>query len=145
MIVTIILGFFSVLFAFLAKYKNVMWGLKASFTLIFLFLSLRYNFGNDYKAYLEAFYNNYGYSSIDFFDKSNQFESGWMFLNYLFQPFGFFAMTAVLAFFHCMVLYNIVNKFVPKKQQWFAVFIYVFNPYFMLVYSSAMRDRKSVV
>jgi EpsG family len=145
MIATIILGIFSVLFAYLAKYKNTRWGLKVSFTLIFLFLALRYNVGNDYETYLNAFIDISQYNQIDFFDNTQQFESGWMLLNWLFRSLGFFAMTAVLALFNCVVYYRFIKKYVPVRYYWLAIFLYIFYPEFMLIHSSAMRQSIAIM
>jgi hypothetical protein len=80
MIATIIMGIFAVSFAFLAKYKNFRYGLEISFSLIFLFLALRYNFGNDYSSYLDRFIDINKYSTVDYFDKFYRVEPGWIFL-----------------------------------------------------------------
>ena len=121
-------------------------GLKISFGLIFLFLALRYNFGNDYMQYLNGFIKTKSYSTGDFFDKKNYYEPGWIFLCWLFnKSFGFFAMVAVLALLNCLVYYHFIKKFVPKKNYWLAVFIYIFNPAFMLVHSSAMRQSLAII
>lgn len=145
MVVTIILGFFSVSFAYLAKYRNTHWGLKVSFSLIFLFLALRYNFGNDYKPYLNAFIEISQNNRIDIFDLKNQFEPGWIFINWVFRPFGFFAMTAVLALMNCLIYYRIIKKFVPLNYYWLAIFIYVFSPGFLLIHASAMRQSLAIL
>lgn len=145
MIATIILGIISVLFAYLAKCKDARWGLKASFTLIFLFLALRYNFGNDYERYLNAFIDISQYNQIDFFDNTRQYESGWMLLNWLFRSLGFFAMTAVLALFNCVVYYRFIKKYVPVRYYWLAIFLYIFYPEFMLIHSSAMRQSIAIM
>ncbi len=145
MIATIILGLFSVIFAYLVKYKNFHWGLKLSFALIFLFLSLRYNFGNDYKAYFNAFIEINRNSQIDIFNKTQQFEPGWVLLNWLFRSFGFFAMTAVLALLNCLIYYRFFKKYVPTKYYWLATFLYIFNPEFMLIHSSAMRQSIAIM
>jgi len=144
MIATLILGLFCVLFANLAKYKNAQWGLKLSFTLIFLFLALRYNFGNDYETYLNIFIEISQYEQLTSFGNTYQFEAGWVWLNWLFRPFGFFAMTAVLALFNCVVYYRFIKKYVPARYYWLAVFIYIFYPDFMLIHSSAMRQSVAI-
>lgn len=145
MIATIILGIFSVLFAYLAKYKHAQWGLKASFILIFLFLALRYNFGNDYEAYLTSFigYSQNNLNDLYFYMLIN--EPGWILLNWLFRTLGFFAMTAVLALFSCVVYYRFITKYVPVKYYWLAIFLYIFYPGFMLIHSSAMRQSIAIM
>lgn len=145
MIATIILGILSVLFAYLAKHKNTQWGLKVSFTLIFLFLALRYNFGNDYKTYLNMFIKISQYNQSNLFNLLLAIEPGWIYLNWLFRTLGFFAMTAVLALFSCAIYYRFITKHVPVRYYWFAVFLYIFYPGFMITHSSAMRQSIAIM
>lgn len=146
MIATVILGLFCVLFAYLAKYKQTQYGLKVSFTLIFLFLALRYNFGNDYETYLDSFIEINRNHQIGYYDNSShRFEIGWLYLNWLFRPLGFFVMTAVLALFNCVAYYCFIKKYVPVRYYWLAIFIYIFYPEFMLIHSSAMRQSIAII
>lgn len=146
MIATTVLGFFCILFAYLARYKNINWGLKISFTLIFLFLALRYNFGNDYEEYFRIFNTISQNNQIDFNSYQLLFiEPGWILLNWLFRHLGFFAMNAVLAFFSCIIYYRFIKKYVPKGYYWIAIFIYIFSPDFMLIHSSAMRQSVAIM
>ena len=141
MIATIMLGTFSVIFAYLAKYKHAQWGLKASFALIFFFLALRYNFGNDYGNYVDIYKNITCDEQINFNDLLHSFhEPGWLVLNWLFRDLGFFAMTALLAFINCAIYYRFIKKYVPVSYYWLAVFLYIFFPGFMLIHSTAMRQ-----
>ena len=137
-----ILGVLAVFFAYLARWQARATGLKISFLLIFLFLALRYEYGNDYGGYLDRFIEITGYSKI--FLTGERWEPGWRFLILIFKPFGFFAMTAVLALFNCVVYYRFIKKYVPPYYYWLAVFLYVFNPYLMLVHSSAMRQSVAI-
>jgi len=68
-----------------------------------------------------------------------------MFINWLFRPLGFFAMTAVLALINCVIYYRFIIKYLPVRYYWLAIFFYIFNPYFMLVHSSAMRQSVAVM
>ena len=136
----IITGIFAVFFAYMERYKSFNYGLEISFFLIFLFLALRFNYGNDYTGYYEMFQylkvnNLESVSSLH-----ENIEIGWHYLNRLFLPFGFFTMIAVIAFFNCIVYYKIIKEFVPRNYYWLSIFLYVFNPYLMLVQSSAMRQ-----
>ncbi len=146
MIATIIVGIFSVLFAYLAKYKNTRWGLKVSFTLIFIFLALRYDFGNDYNTYLNAFIEINWNQSLEniFYYWVLQFEPGWLFINWLFGSLGFFAMTAALAILNCIVYYRFIKKYLPARYYWLAVFVYIFNPVFLLSGVSTMRQSVAI-
>jgi hypothetical protein len=146
MVVVIALGLLSMFFAWLESSGEYKHGLKISFILIFLFLALRYNFGNDYMEYLKGFIKIERYSASDFFNKNNYYEPGWIFLCWLFnKSFGFFAMVAVLALLNCLVYYHFIKKFVPKKYYWLAIFIYIFNTSYMLVHSSAMRQSIAII
>ena len=144
MIVTLLVGIISVFFAYLARYNTTRWGMKVSFVLIFLFLALRYNFGNDYKFYLSFFNKINQYEQHNYFHSSEQIEIGWVLINRLFQPFGFFIMTAILALFNSVVYYRFINKYVQVNYQWFAVFLYAFSTGFMLIHSSAMRQSVAI-
>jgi transmembrane protein EpsG len=129
-----------VLFASFAKSKNNDYWLKLSFILIFLFLAIRYDYGNDYMGYLD------GYLDIEYFNFNlkNKYEPAWQILCILFKPVGFFVMIAALAAFNSIVYYRFIKKYVPPVYYWLAVFLYVFNPYFMLVHSSAMRQSVAI-
>jgi transmembrane protein EpsG len=146
LLATIFLGFFSVFFSYLAKYKDGEWGLKVSFLFICLFLALRHDFGNDYVTYLNLFYE---FSSLEDYDFTNPFslfyEPGWVVLNFLFQSLGFFSMKIFLALLSCVVYYRFVVKYIPKNLYWLAVFIYVFTPSFLLLQSTAMRQSVGVM
>lgn len=144
MITVAIFNIVFVLFAYLAQYKGGEHFLKVSFFLIFLFLALRYNYGNDYPAYLKGFLNINSLVSIDYSVEYFDFDPGWVFLCRLFQHFGFFAMVAVLAAFNCFVYYRFIKKYVPPYYYWIAVFLYVFDANNMLINSSAMRQSLAI-
>jgi transmembrane protein EpsG len=146
MITTIFIGVIAILFGYLTRYNQFRWGLKASFILIFIFLALRYNFGNDYNNYWD-FFRNIKYTSIlSFYEINNsRLEIGWIVLNKLFAPFGYFLMIAFIAAINCIIYYRFINKYVPTKYFGFAVFIYVFNPNMMLVQVSAIRQSIAIM
>ena len=144
MYTVIIVNVSAVYLAYLAKYQKFGNGLKASFFLIFVFLAFRYDYGNDYQSYLSGFLEINLYEEINLFDGSLYFEPGWVIINKIFEPLGFFWLIAVLAAFNCFVFYHFIAKYVPIKYYWLAVFLYVFNPSFMLIHSSAMRQSVAV-
>lgn len=138
------MGLLAVLFAYMAKYRDLRFGLKLSFLVIFIFLALRYNFGNDYIGYFDLFVNINKVIFFDNFDKASHVEPGWIFLCKLFKPIGFFGMVAVLALFNCLIYYRFIKKFVPIKYYWLAVFLYVFDPHFLLIHASAQRQSVAI-
>lgn len=129
----IVLGILVVFFAYLATWQANATGLKISFLLIFLFLALRYDFGNDYMNYLNGFHEIAAGEDLGT-------EPGYVFLCLIFRPFGFFAMMACFALFNCVVYYRFIKKYVPPYYYWLAVFLYVFTPGLMVLHSSAIRQ-----
>ena len=157
----------AIFFAYIAQVKRLRFCLKISFLIIFLFLALRYNYGNDYMSYLNMFFdiNQRGFESFRdlwmntflfniispdneelkfVFANSSNVELGWQALCLMFKPFGFFAMIAFLALFNCVVYYFFIKKYVPPAYYWLAVFLYVFSPSLMLTHSSAMRQSVAI-
>ena len=139
-----ILNTISILFSYLAKYKEFKFGLKLAFLLIFIFLAIRFNYGNDYMNYYKDFITINSFSSIDFYDKALYYEPGWLLLIRLFKPFGFFTLVMVLSLLNCVIFYLFIKRYVPVQYYWIAVFIYVFTPGFMLVHASAMRQSIAI-
>jgi transmembrane protein EpsG len=128
-----------VLFAYLADAFKSDYYLKLSFFIIFIFLALRYEYGNDYISYMDLFYK------IDHLDIGSHIEVGWQLLCLLFKPFGFFVMVAALALIQCVVYYGFIKKYVPSRYYSLALFLYLFTPTCFLILSSAMRQSVSVM
>lgn len=140
------MGILAVLFAYWEGHKGSKHGLKISFFLIFVFLAIRYKFGNDYMAYLDIFNYINRYGSLSFSQMSEfKYEAGWVILNYLFKPFGFFALIGVLALFNCIIYYKFIKKYLPEEYYWFAVFLYVFSPGLMLTHLTAIRQSLAIL
>jgi hypothetical protein len=148
MLITTIVGVIAVIFAIFASYvpdnKKL---LKFSFLVIFMFLGLRYDFGNDYKAYYDYFTNIHRISLKDLlifneYQSNNLKEVGYTLLNKIFP--NFYLMIAILSLFSCYIYYDSIKKYVPEELLWFSIFIYIFNPYFMLVQSSAIRQTIAI-
>jgi hypothetical protein len=134
-----------VFFAFLESKNIFKHGLFISFLIIFLFLSFRYNYGNDYIGYYKGFQEINRYVEFDIFDKQIHFEPGWVVLCILFKPVGFFGMVGFLSFLYCYLFYDLIKKYVSKKQYWLAVFILVFSSNFLLTHLSTMRQTLAIL
>ncbi|MEG1916839.1 MAG: EpsG family protein [Muribaculaceae bacterium] len=141
---TLIIGLIVVFLAWLSRYNKTRYGLEVGFIILTGFLAIRYDWGNDYPAYLQFFQelNSYGIGLFDWAALSlfKEGEIGWTFLNKLFAPVGFFGLVMFLTIFEHAVLYRFIKKYVPANWYWFAVFIYVFYSGFMLTGSSMMRQ-----
>lgn len=145
MIVLVITSLFSIATALFESLKYLKHGLKISFAIIFIFLALRFDYGNDYLGYLDMYLdtsyvsnfnlNNFEYKGIEF---------GWPILNWIFYSIfgisGFAIMIAFLSAINCVVFYHLIKKYVPREFYWFAIFYYTFNYELLLIMSSAMRQ-----
>ena len=68
MIETIVIGLICVFWAYLGRYRRLSWGFGAAMTILFVFLAIRYEWGNDYRQYIDKFTE---YNSIDEFNYSD--------------------------------------------------------------------------
>jgi len=116
-------------------------GLFVSFILIFLFLALRYKYGNDYIGYYDQFKK---VNIKNFFSWMPYIEWGWLSLLILFKPFGFFSLVFFLALINCIVYYWFIVRYVDKAYYLFAIFIYYFNSNYLLIQLSAMRQSTAI-
>ena len=144
MLVVTLIGLIAVFLSYydgrgLAK-NGFAWG----FILITVIMSIRYDFGTDYLAYLEEF-NMYSSTNINIFDynavsRVAKSELGWVYLMLLFRPLGFYSFVVFLTIIENIFLYDIIKRNVSQKWLWLAVFIYVFSPTFLLTGCAMMRQ-----
>ena len=129
MFITLLLGVICLVLNLIAYFNKSDLGLKLSFVLIFIFLALRYNFGNDYETYIGLFDRIKKDGDLAFDNAMYLFyEPGWMILNWLSRPIGFFGMTILLALVYSITIYKLIKKYISLKYYWLAVFFVVFNP-----------------
>jgi transmembrane protein EpsG len=135
-----------VFFSWLQQIGALKNGLKLSFFLVFLFLAMRHDYGNDYSGYYNGFLALQSLQDEDFYFKGNEF--GWLYLNYffkyLFGDIGFHVMLASMAGFTCFVLYRFITKYIPLKYYTFGVALLLLEPNNILVLSSGMRQSIAV-
>ncbi len=146
MLVPGIVGLIAVMLVCLTQSRQNGWGLKAAFVIIFIFLALRYDYGNDYMGYLRRFNEFASFYTRRQVDVSDmEWEPGWVLLNLVFAPFGFFTMVMFTSLLNCVVIYRFIRNFVPAPYQWLGMFLYVFDPYLFLVPASAMRQNMAIM
>lgn len=143
MFIPSIVGLLAVFLTYLTRRKQNGAGLKMAFFVIFVFLALRYDYGNDYMAYLDGY--NRVITHLKIFITGEQWEPGWRLLHILFKPFGFFAMIGFTSLATCVVFYWFIRSYVPAQYQWLAVFLYVFESHHMLVPASGMRQNIVII
>lgn len=145
MILYIIISLVAIFLSYIAGSKSDNKLLGFAFVLITVFLSLGYNWGNDVQVYNRWFdiYCESGGNLFDFssyFFLNNKEEYGWIFLNKLFKPLGFWGMRAVLFCFENYIIYRFISRNVFRRWYWLAMFVYVVDPTFMLMSSTMMRQ-----
>lgn len=130
MFVLLLLNIVCTFFAYTKEGKE----LKKSIWILFLFLALRYNFGNDYEAYATGF----TWSFSDLIDAD--VEIGYAFLVNLFHPLGFQAMVAFLSGFFCWTLYKTLVRYIPANMYWLVMFSIISNADLIFIGASAIRQ-----
>lgn len=146
---SLIVSIIAVFLAFLNSKKVFKYGLESAFIIITIFLSIRYDWGNDYSEYMNLFENiqssNLQYKDWEsFYLVSGRFELGWVFLNIFFRPIGFFGMVIIFTIFENFVLYKFIKETTECETYWLSVFIYCFASSFLLIGSSMMREWLAV-
>ena len=119
--------------SYLARFEKHRYLLAWAFILLISVLGIRYGYGNDFYNYKYIFDN-----PLD--EEAQNVEPGWFLLNKLFRPFGFSTFVFFLTVIEQLMLYDIIRRYVPPQYFWFAVFLYVFNPNYMLMGLSMMRQ-----
>lgn len=144
MVEAIIVSIVSVLFAYMAQFDRKELWLKLSITILTIFLCIGYNWGNDVVSYEAMFYNAKDYGALfDFSGNSaiiDKGEYGWVVLNRLCQPIGFWGMRILLFCFEGYVIYRLIKHYVSRDYYWMAVFFFAFNNTLMALGSSMMRQ-----
>lgn len=145
MFVAILVTILAIFLSSLDRKGSKVSGLKLAFVIITLYLSIRYDYGNDYLGYLDSFngYKSYRSSLLDISaltDLHGHGDWGWVLLNILFQPVGFFVMVIILTILENIVVYDFIKTYVSKTWYPFAVFIYTMNTNLMIVGGSMMRQ-----
>ena len=135
MFVIIILNIFAVLCSYLAKYKKYSYFLKIGFVVLTVVFGLRYGYGNDYFNYYESYVESitYHYSNLNI-------EIGWYYLCRLFKPLGYFGLVFFLTAFINYLVYRFIKHNVDPKWYWLATFIFLFQPNYMLLGTSMLRQ-----
>lgn len=144
MIVVLLVNLAAILFAFLEGKKVLRNGLVLSFVLIFVFLALRYGYGNDYFNYLRSFEAINRHEASTLLTTSLRFEPGWILLCRLFKPLGFYSLVAFLALLNCFFYYSFIKRHVAPPYYWLAIFVYTFTASLMMTQLSAMRQALAI-
>ncbi len=120
------------------KARRKFGGLELGFLVLTTYLCIRYDYGNDYMSYLNDFkiYNSYKYSLTDIdtlIDLQSRGDFGWVIINILCKPLGYFGMIMLLTVLFMGQIYYFIKRYVPPKWYWFSVFLFAFHPSLMVV------------
>ena len=135
MLVVTVLNIIVVSMAYLARDEKHRYLLAWAFALLAIVLGLRYGYGNDFFSYKYMF--DHGYPERG---DEEGLEPGWRLLNHIFRPLGFSSMVFFITVIEHLMIYDIIRRYVSPNYYWLALFIYLFNPWFMLIGLSMMRQ-----
>ena len=90
MIAVTIVNIVAVLLTFLSRYKNFRYGFEIAILVLIIFFGVRYNYGNDYPGYYDMFNEINSYHTLTIALGNMGIEDGWIVLNRLFAPLGFY-------------------------------------------------------
>lgn len=104
-----------------------------TFAILFMFMALRYDYGNDYMSYLDS------HTSI------NAGLYAWGADDTLFRILNiaipnFFVMIALISLFYLIVVWYLIKNNLKVNQYWFAILLLLINPYLFLIHLSALRQ-----
>lgn len=106
------------------------------FLILFVFAAIRYDYGNDYWSYFDAF------NSVKYGVSISETEKLYEFLLSLFPNFYLFIMFASLTTIY--PVHKLVQNHVHKRYVFFSLFVYCVNPYMFLISLSAIRQFLAV-
>lgn len=109
-----------------------------------IFLSLRYNFGNDLPGYEKKFYSIALKSWDNVIKDTGNFEVGYSILNKLFGKFDFNVMLTVLSILTISSTLFLIKKCTPANYYFLSLYIFLFSPVLMLIQSSAVRQTIAI-
>lgn len=120
-------------------------GLKISFFILFIFSSLRFDFGNDYAGYYKWFETIKEIQNIAEVSKySISLEYGYLILNWLFSWAHFNIMLTLIAYFTCCTYYRLIVKYVPKRYYWISLLFYLLEPALFFIQLSSIRQTIAI-
>lgn len=140
--IVIIISIIALLFTWTESHANFKYGMLCGFFLITLLGCIHYMYGNDYLEYMNIFktIGTYRKGILGFFDGTLSEESGWLLVNYIFQPFGFFTLVAAHSIVVNTFYYRFIRTNVSKEYWTLSVFIYLFTANLYLLHFSMLRQ-----
>jgi hypothetical protein len=105
---------------------------------LFLFLAIRYQYGNDYDGYRRLF--------VEYSSSGPHFrileEPVFVWLNSVLP--SYFSLVAVTSAIYIATMYRAILRWVPKDLYWVAVLFWLLNPNLLLIHLSAVRQSLAI-
>jgi len=133
---THVIFFIAMLFTFPGLNKRLPFYIL-TFCTLFLFLALRYDYGNDYMSYLNI------HTLI------NASQQAWGNNNILFKYLNllipnFYLLIAFISLLYIFSVFYLVKSNVKVNLYWFSILILLLNPYLFLVHLSSIRQTIAI-
>lgn len=108
-----------------------------TFSSLFLFLALRYDYGNDYMLYFNI------HSAI------NRGLPAWGENDILFKHLNllipnFYCFIVIISFFYILTIYYLIRRNFNVQEYWFPIMLLLINPYLFLVHLSSLRQTIAI-
>lgn len=142
MLVVITVSLLALLLTYLEN-KGLKGGMKWAFVLVTILNAIHYDYGNDYMSYYNI-YLEIASTPFSWDILSNSIihlDSGWVLLNYIFEPLGgFFVLVITLSIIQNIIIYNFIKSNVATPHRTFALFIYLMTTSFYLMSFTMLRQ-----
>jgi hypothetical protein len=116
-------------------------GLIVAFLLMFIYASIRVDYGHDYYAYVAIFEDVKMFFSFE--NYKSRMEIGYIWLNYLFPTHRF--LIIALSAFTCYTYYFLFSRYVPSKFYWLAFVLMAISGDKMLFFElSGLRNSIAI-
>jgi len=108
-----------------------------SFIILFIFLTLRYNYGNDYMGY-QTIYTNINLGLPAYGEEDVLFK----YVNLIFP--SFYLLIAAISFLYIYTLHNLITNNSKIQNYWISILIMLINPYLFLIHLSSIRQTIAI-
>lgn len=141
MVASLLLSFFSTVLSYFSSVTKDKRYLALCFILIFVFLGVRYDFGNDFFHYRDNFILIQKLDIKQAFDLDIKKEYGFILLNKLVSYIGgYTTLLLLLSLANSIVYYKFITRYNKSETYYFSVFLYIMTPGLLLIQSSAIRQ-----
>lgn len=108
-----------------------------SFMILTFFLSIRYNYGNDYQAYRGIFIGiNQGY------EVWGSSDIGFRYLNLILPNFEI--LIIIQSIFYMYTIYKLITENLYRDYYWLSITLLLINPYLFLIHLSSIRQTFAI-